>query len=579
MQLKLFAAAAASLVLTAAGQAPATDQTVHYFARPVVEDGKLTSIAVELNFRGDADGETRLDLPSRWAGETEYYRHLRELAVDGAQAREDGPEARILTHAPGAEITVRYRVVTAYDVDPKVGETNGNPYRPIIRPGWFSVIGYGLFASPGDNPSRPADFRWRELPAGWKVASDLDHSEWGASLFLGDIQSSVMLGAPDLRTYVRSVKGVDIRVAVIGEWTAFKEAEMADLAARVLEAQLDYWKAPAQTFFVSLTPMRPQEGSISIGGTGLDDAFALYAGTDSPLDPMRYLLAHEHMHTWSPRQLGAMPADPEASGYWFSEGLTDFLTHRTLLRSGIWSPEEFVDALNADLNAYWTSPSRSAPNGAIVEGFWRSQDMQKLPYRRGMLLALKWDYQLRRATRGRLDLDDVLTRQVVRAAELRRRGESPLAADLFAAMYRQAGGPNLAEDYALAVQGGQPVLLPEDLFGTCARVETITRPRFHRGWDAQATTANGNVLTGLREDSPAYRSGLRNGMQIVKREFGEVGNSQVEYGLRIKAPDGTETVYRFMPVAPGIDHFQRVVLTPGLDDAAKARCAKTMSGG
>lgn len=581
MQNRLLAASAAVLFLTAAAPAPTVpDPTVHYVAHPVVVDGKLESLAIEIRFAGDNDGETRLDLPSRWAGETEYWKHLRDLQVENAEVREDGPEARILTHAPNATVTVRYRIVSAYDVDPAVGGTNGNPYRPIVRPGWFSAIGHGLFASPGDNASRDADFRWRDVPEGWRVASDLDHSAMGAHLRIGDIQQSVMVGSPGLKIHTREVKGADVRLAVLGDWSAFKEADFADLIARVLTAQRDYWKADGETFFVALTPMTPQEGSMSVGGTGLDDAFSIYAGTDTTLDPMRYLLAHEHMHTWSPRQLGNMASgQDEAADYWFSEGFTDFLTHRTLLRSGIWSLEDFVGHLNNELIAYWSSPSRSLPNAAIVEKFWTSADVQKLPYRRGMLLALKWDHDLRRATRGKLDLDDVLARQVVRAEAVRRAGGDPMAAQLFAEMYRAAGGADLANDYAVTVQGGQTVILPADLFGDCARVETVSRPRFHRGWDAQATTAAGNVMTGLRDDSPAYAAGLRNGMQIVKREFGEVGNSTVEYGLRVRAGDGTETVYRFMPVAPGVDTFQRIVLAEGLSGDRKAACARRMSGG
>ena len=571
--------AGASAILLLGGAAP--DNLVHYRAAPVVTDGALTSIAVEVRFRGDGDGETRLTLPNRWAGETEYWKHVRDLRIDGAQAREDGPETRVLTHAPGAAITVRYRVVSAYEKDPAVGDPGGNPYRPIIRPAWFSAIGHGLFAAPENGEDRPADFRWMPLPAGWKVASDLDHSAMGAHLRVGDIEQSVMVGAPGLRVYTRPVKGVDVRLAVLGDWSAFKAEDFATLIARVLEAQRDYWKAPGESYFVALTPMTPRENSVSIGGTGLDDAFSLYAGTDTTLEPMRYLLAHEHMHTWSPRALGNITgtADDEALGYWFSEGFTDFLTHRTLLRSGIWSLDDFVEHVNGELLAYAVSPSREASNSEIAAKFWTSADVQKLPYRRGMLLALRWDYQLRQATRGAQDLDDLLAAQVVRAAALREKGESPLAPDLFAEMFRQAGGPDLAGDFASVVRDGAPVLLAADQFGGCARIETVSRPKFHRGWDAEATTAAGNVLTGLREESPAYRAGLRNGMQIVKREFGEPGNSTVEYGLRVKAPDGTETVYRFMPVAPGTETIQRIVLTLGMDAAATAACARTMSGG
>lgn len=578
MQKTLLAAFAATLAVSGAASS-APDDTVHYRATPVVADGVLTSIAVEMRLAGDADGETRIALPNRWAGETDYWKHVRDLTVEGATAREDGPQTRVLTHAPGAPLTLRYRVVTAYEKDPAVGDPGGNPYRPIIRPGWFSAIGHGLFAEPENGTSRPADFRWGELPAGWKTASDLDHSAMGARYFVGDIRQSVMIGSPGLKTYVRKVKGADVRLAVLGEWSKFKDDELADLIARILTAQRDYWKAPGESFFVALTPMTPQEGSISLGGTGLDDAFSLYGGTDTDLSFMRGLLAHEHMHTWSPRALGTMTDDPEAEaeGYWFSEGFTDFLTHRTLLRSGIWSLDEFVAAVNADMKAYAVSPYRTAPNRVIREKFWTDQDVQKLPYRRGMLLALYWDYRLRRATGGRLDLDDVLLAQAARVSALREKDENPVAPVLFAEMYREMGGPDLAEDYARMAVGGQAVLLPESLFGDCARIATVVRPKFHRGWDAQATTAADNVMTGLREDSPAYRSGLRNGMQIVKREFGEVGNSTVEYGLRVKEGDG-ERVYRFMPVAPGTEMIQQIVLAPNMSAARKAACARRMSG-
>lgn len=574
---------ALTLGLSGAVPSPASaapDGFVHYRATPVVADGTLTSIAIEMRFAGDADGETRITLPNRWAGETEYWKHVRDLTIDGAAAREDGPETRVLTHAPNAELTIRYRVVTAFDADPAVGGPGGNPYRPIIRPAWFSVIGHGLFAEPENGTNRPADFRWGELPAGWKVASDLDHSVWGARYFVGDIRQSVMLGSPDLKTYVRKVKGVDVRLAVLGQWSKLKEDDLADLIARILTSQRDYWKAPGETFFVGLTPMTPLEGAISVGGTGLDDAFSLYAGTDTELPFMRGLLAHEHMHTWSPRALGSMTDDPEkeAEGYWFSEGLTDFLTHRTLLRSGLWSLEEFVEAVNGEMLAYAVSPYRTAPNATIREKFWTDQDVQKLPYRRGMLLSLYWDYRLRRATGGQLDLDDVLLAQAARVTVLREKGENPVAPVLFAQVYREMGGPDLADDFGRMVVGGRAVLLPESLFGDCARIDTVTRPRFHRGWDAQATTANNNIVTGLKPDSPAYAAGLREGMQIVKREFGEVGNSTVEYGLRI-TENGQERVIRFMPVAPGTETIQRIVLTPNMSPAKKAACARAMSGG
>ncbi len=574
MKITVLSAALAALVVAGAARA---DEPVHYAVTPVLEGGDLTALAVEMRFAGDGDGETRLVLPDEWGGKRELYRHLDSLSVEGAQAREDGAAARILTHAPGAAITVRYRVRNGYDGDPKVGDTEGNPYRPIVRPQWFSAIGQGVFASPGGDSRRAATFEWGTLPAGWKAASDLDHLVTRGVGTVYDVQQSVLIGGAELATYERQVAGAPLRFAVLGDWT-FDADGFGGLAAQVIEAQRAYWRSPGEPYFIAVTPLVPQNNWISVGGTGLDDGFSIYGGTDTPLEPLRYLLAHEHLHTWTPARLGDMPQGAEQPAvYWFSEGMTDFLTHRTLLRSGVWSLEEFTARVNEELLAYWTSPFRDEPNSVVAEKFWSDAQAQKIPYRRGMALALLWDWRLKQATNGRRDLDDVFTSQMKREQEIRARGEAPMAHTLFPVVYRELGGGELANDLERFVERGGAVMLPESLFGDCARIETVRRPAFHRGWDAEATTAADNVVTGLRDDSPAYAAGLRNGMQIVRREFGEVGNSTVEYGLRI-TENGQERIIRFMPVAPGEQVFQRIVLTEGMSPARQATCAKRMSG-
>ena len=584
MKLKLLATAASAVLLLGAAQG--RDETVRYVLTPHLENGDLVSLDVELRFLGDTDGETRLELPDRWAGDVDYWRQIRDIEIDGAEKiREETQAVRVLKHAPDAPLTIRYRVTTAYDKDPEVGGSSGNPYKPIIRPKWFSALGNSMFAGPAASDDRPADFRWGAVPAGWTVASDLDHIAMGARAVVGDIQESVLVGAPGLKVSTHKAAGADFRLAVLGDRWKFGGEEMGAMIGRIIEGQRQYWSLPGESYFVALTPMiTPNENWISIGGTGRNDGFSLYAGWNTEAKNLPYLLAHEHMHTFNPRLLGRMPerdaaGSNEASAYWFSEGFTEFLTHRTLVRSGVWTVDDLVERLNEDLAAYANSPARTASNADIEKQFWTSAAIQKMPYYRGNWIALNWDYRLRQATRGRRDLDDVVWAQMAKARKARDAGRTVYATQLFVETYRELGGPSLEADIARWVEKGEPVLLPADLFGTCAKIETVTRPAFHRGWDAEATTAAGNIVTGLKTDSPAYRAGLRNGMQIVKREFGEVGNSQVEYGLRVKAADGTETVYRFMPVGEGPDlTLQTVVLTPGMDARAKARCARVMGG-
>ncbi|NEX93001.1 M61 family metallopeptidase [Caulobacter sp. 17J65-9] len=560
---------AAAVLTTSAAARPPETEPVRYQVTPVMQGADLQALEIEIRFRGDADGETRLELPNEWGGETELWRRLTGLTVTGASVAEDGPQARILKHAPGAPLTVRYRVSSGAAADPRA------PYRPIVRPGWFSVLGETVFVVPADSAGRSASFRWGRLPRGWTAASDAEHGAMGRPLSVDDVVESVSLGGADVTVQARDIPGGRLRVAARGS-RLFTDAELADLAARVIGADRSFWNDTAEPFFVAMTPLEDAAQGSVYRGTGRTDGFALYGTANVDLAAYRYLLAHEHSHTWVPRALGRMPEGAqEPSAYWFSEGFTDFQSYRSLLRSGVWSPEEFVARLNETLAAYAASPVRTAPNTRVVADFWTDYAVEKLPYQRGMLLAWTWDRRLREASGGRLDMDDVLLR--MRDGARADGAGATFAPDRFFATYREMSGVDLSADYARYVTDGAAVLLPADLFGACAEIRTETFPAFDRGFDAEKTAAAGNVITGLRADSPAYAAGLREGMKLVKREGGQPGDSRVEYVLRVSDGAG-ERLIRFQPVGKGEVTRQTVVLAPGLDEAARAACARTMSG-
>ncbi|MBW3560423.1 MAG: hypothetical protein KY449_11790, partial [Proteobacteria bacterium] len=122
--------------------AASAETPAQYELTPVVVDGALARMAVELRFTGEPDGKTRLQLPNRYGGETELWRHVTNLRVEGARARAGtGPDQRTLHHPPGGAVTVRYQIEPGYAEDPPTG---GNPYRPIIRPSLRAADERGL---------------------------------------------------------------------------------------------------------------------------------------------------------------------------------------------------------------------------------------------------------------------------------------------------------------------------------------------------------------------------------------------------------------------------------------------------
>ena len=557
MQAMVRALAVGIAVLFCMGQAP--PGRVDYTLTPLLREGALTAVQFELSFRGEADGETVLALPDTWGGEDALYRGVEALeVVSGAHMREgEEPALRVLTHRPYARIRVRWRVIQDWPGEPTASQ--GNPYRPIVQPGYFHLIGNAALVTPRIAEATPARLRVRGKPRGWTFASDLEHR----GLRLGNVGASVSVGGD-----FRIVESADVRMAIRGQWR-FTDAGFASDVGEIVAGQRRFWGDGASPFLVTVVQLNAPDGWTSIGGTGLTDAFAFFASPNAEAGPITRTLAHEGMHTWIPGRIGGMPDENEAVDYWLSEGLTDFYTGRLLVREGLWTPAEFAEDFNAMLRAYAESPVREAPNSRILADFWREPAVRQLPYQRGRLLATMWDAHLR--ARGR-DFDEVMR-------EMRRRAETgdPLSAAQMLPVVLSEMRVDVRSDIAAHADAGRAILLPEDVLAPCGRVVTRRVPPFHRGFDIETTSANNNVIAGVDPGLPAYAAGLRNGMALIRRDAGEIGNSELEISYVVR--DGqTERTVRYMPRGPGLLTVQSLVLDEDLEGEQLARCLALLGG-
>lgn len=548
--------AAASLILAA--QAPPRAR-VDYSFTPIFEQGALRAVQIDLRFRGDEDGLTALRLPDEWGGQSELWRSIAELSVvSGAELREgDRPSSRMLEHRPNARIHIRYRVIQDWEGVP--GAEHANPYRAIIQPAYFHLIGNAALVIPEVDGATPVRVRARALPRGWRFVSDLEHS----GLTIRDADASITVGGD-----FRILHGEDrnIRIAIRGQW-GFSDADLAAKASRIIGGQRRFWSDASEPYLITVIELTtPDPGWISVGGTGLGDAFAFFATPNGPETTITRILAHEGLHTWIPGRIGGMPAENEATDYWFSEGFTDFYTARVLVREGLWTPTQFAEDINVMLSEYARSSVRTEPNARIVADFWNARPVQQLPYQRGRLLATIWDARLR--ARGAGDLDDLMY-------AMRTREESTAIGRLLASAAAQSF--DLRADIDSFIERGAPILLPEDAFAPCGRIETRDVPNFHRGFDIEATTANNNVIAGVIPGGPAFVAGIRDGMVLVRREAGEIGNAELEIAYVVR--DGeTERTLRYLPRGEGSFTLQRLAIDEGLAGAALERCLAVLAG-
>lgn len=524
-----------------------------------------SEVAVEISLRGDPDGETEIVLPDHWAGSTNLWRGISGFAASGGEVSGEGA-TRIIRHAPNAPLTIRYRVLSPYPKDP------GPDYKkalPIIQPGWLFFHGEGVFAQPAGREQAPARFHWGSLPVGWRVASDLDQLA-GRKGTVADIVESVTLAGSDVTIVDRQVMATPLRLAIRGKWTFAPDA-LADMIARIVAAENEYWQDKPEPFLVAMAPLGDLPQGLSFTGTGRGDGFSIASTSAFTIAGAEHFLAHEYMHRWMADAIGGMPMENEGTDYWLSEGFDDYLAGRILLGSGLWSLDDYIADKNAVLARYAASPARAASNAEIAARFWSDRAYEKISYDRGHLLAVLLDARIRAASGGRRSLDDVLRRQ--RAASVTK---GAAAAARLAPMLRAVAGLDLAAEIDSYTRLGTPFLLRADTFGVCARIVTEKRHVFERGFDIAATQAANMTVTGVVRDGPAFAAGLRDGMRLIRREAGTIGDSTQEVAYRV-ADGATERVIRYLPQGEAMFDLQRLEATAKTPRTV-ARCRKLLGG-
>jgi predicted metalloprotease with PDZ domain len=148
----------------------------------------------------------------------------------------------------------------------------------------------------------------------------------------------------------------------------------------------------------------------------------------SSLDEALETAAHEFFHLWNvkrlrPAELGPFDYTREVytPSLWFAEGVTSYVSYLSLLRSGLWTREQFLDRLSDEIRALEEEPGRtlmSAESSSFHAWFYdRSPQMQETNfanstisyYNKGALLGMLLDLEIQSRTQGAKSLLDVLS--------------------------------------------------------------------------------------------------------------------------------------------------------------------------
>ncbi|HEX5274005.1 MAG TPA: hypothetical protein VFW34_01875 [Candidatus Rubrimentiphilum sp.] len=505
-------AAAVSLICLLATVLPApgadtSRRDLTYTIAPVRSQGVFSAVDISVSFLLPAP-TVNLSLPSEYAGAADLDARIHDLRVSGGAASlaatEDSSK-KTISGTAGQRVTLSYRL----DADPAMKLTHPQYFEPIIKPTFFFLIGASALAVPDLGAATyNVHLRWQSVGGADAYGDSFGIQKPASDAIIdGNRISNLLFFGGDYRFQRITGIGNPVTVATYGTWS-FSDAAFAKMLERVLGIERRFWRDdPNPYFVVVLLPSDEQAGNF--GGTGYTNAFALYLPRATALDgQIAYEIAHEYFHTWNPRRLMRLRA-PQAAESWFHEGFTDYYAYDLLLRAGVLSPDSYFASLNRNIATFAASGAAGVTNDEYVKHPFESA-LYSIPYRRGALLAFRWNARIRALTHGRRSLDDAMRGLLVRHGELPEYSNADLARYFDRWTNNEAG-----TDIERFIDRGERLDPPADGFGTCAERVQVSVNRWVLGFDEAATTQAKNIVTGVQNGSAAFAAGLRNGQELI----------------------------------------------------------------
>lgn len=393
------------------------NNTIHYTISPVNENNK-TLLKLKMNFKASADGETILLYQDKGWGQDSLHNTLSALKLLNTEAtitkqRDSG--WIIINHPKGLkELEFEYTLKQ----DTKGDLTTRKTYRPIVTPEYFHVFAHNLLMLPKhivrpEKSTFNVTVSWEGFPKDYQIVNSFGSNE--KTQLIEDIKeeeihSAVFVGG-DFRVHNINIKNKNVVFAIRGDWEVFADSTMLNILKKTVRSQRDLWQDHTQDYFaITMIPTIQKRGS-GFQGTGLTQSFAVNATNNKNLEVkgLVYLFNHELQHNWTG---STIKNDNEEEQYWFSEGFTDYYTLKNITKSKVndLDASYFISEFNTFVKELYISPAKNMANSELTyETFWSGKEgVQKLPYRRGALLAFYLDNKIKHDSNGKKNLDNVL---------------------------------------------------------------------------------------------------------------------------------------------------------------------------
>jgi predicted metalloprotease with PDZ domain len=444
-------------------------------------------------------------------------------------------------------------------------------------------------------PERRAEACWillTEIPQEWSVATSAVHSArplgsrsaaWDVKAPSYDALSDSPIEISHFEEFTLHDLAPPVHVVIHGD--DYRSHDVENALRKICAYEIKLMEGapyPDYTFIFHIG--KAANGS----GGGMEHANS--TAISAPNGPsLPNVSAHEFFHLWNVKRIRPASLEPidrtremYTRSLWFAEGVTNTFSSYALVRTGIWSKQEFLQDLSQQISELesrpaeqWQSAEQSSLDAWLEKYALYNQPQRSVSYyTKGQVLGFLLDIVLRDRTDNQRSLDDLLRAM---NADFAREGKFYRdSLDIRMESEKLTGG-SLSDFFDNYIVGANP--LPYRILLARAGLELRTHEsvRATLGFVPQREPGAPWTVAAIDDDSLAAKSGLRVGDEILRWNKADIPRRPERWAaqqkpgevLRLHIRRAEKEVSIEMHLGEIREKFFQVAELPGADDRAR----------
>lgn len=372
---------------------------------------------------------------------------------------------------------------------------------------------------------------YADLPANWQVAEELAGGGEERS-FVAKSYDALVDAPAEIGTFQEFHLGAGkahLRVVVDG--TDWSQAQLSDALQKIVAYETGMMRDVPFSEYMFMFHF----GSYTdVGGGGMEHsnctAIAAPSGDAAPS-----VAAHEFFHLWNVKRIRPQSLQPVdytkemwTRALWFAEGVTSTYASFAMVRSGLWTHEQFYSDLAQQFTALearpahlWQSAEESSLDTWLDKYDYYDEPQVSISYyNKGQILGVMLDLAIRDATDNRKSLDDVLRAM---DEDYAHRGKYYDDSAGVEQEVEKIAGRSFKDFFAKYVAGTDEIPYNDFLRAAGLQAQPQQREMADFGFETSRGADGGVTIASVTPGSGAEQAGLQAGdalLQLDGRPFG-----------------------------------------------------------